>query len=207
MIVAPGNFRRNASASSAVMKSPETNSPAPSMKKHRSASPSQAMPMSAFSAIDALDDVAAVLFDERICLVVREAAVDLEAQARGPAWETVEQFRRDEPAHPAAGVEDDVERPDHAGIDERHDVLDVLVEQVLRRDGAAAGRRRRDACRRQRRRGCPRSLRRRSAGTPPAGPSSCRCTASGLCDAVISTPPSCRSRATAKYSMSVGIMP
>src|SRR6185503_15958873 len=50
MIVAPGNFSRNASASSAVMKSPEMNSPVPSMKKQRSASPSQAIPTSAFSA-------------------------------------------------------------------------------------------------------------------------------------------------------------
>src|SRR5438067_9460142 len=38
------------SARSAVTKSPETNSPAPVMKKHRSASPSQAMPTSAFCA-------------------------------------------------------------------------------------------------------------------------------------------------------------
>ena len=29
----------------------------------------------------------------------------------------------------------------------------------------------------------------------------------GLCEAVICTPPSCRSRATAKYSMSVPIIP
>jgi hypothetical protein len=48
MIVDPGCFSRKASASSAVMKSPEMNSPLPSMKKHRSASPSQAMPTSAF---------------------------------------------------------------------------------------------------------------------------------------------------------------
>src|SRR5207244_3258284 len=46
MIVEPGCFSRNASASRAVMKSPGMNSPAPSMKKQRSASPSQAMPMS-----------------------------------------------------------------------------------------------------------------------------------------------------------------
>src|SRR5882672_2647329 len=50
MIVAPGYFSRNAWARSAVMKSPETNSPVPSMKKQRSASPSQAMPTSARSA-------------------------------------------------------------------------------------------------------------------------------------------------------------
>ena len=47
MMVAPGCLSRNASASSAVMKSPEMNSPLPSMKKQRSASPSQAMPTSA----------------------------------------------------------------------------------------------------------------------------------------------------------------
>ena len=112
MIVAPGCFSRNASASSAVMKSPEMNSPVPSMKKQRSASPSQAMPMSAFSRDHALDDVAAVLFDERVGLVVGEAAVDVEAEPRRPAGQPVEQLRRDEPAHAAAGVEDDVERPD-----------------------------------------------------------------------------------------------
>ena len=116
MIVEPGCFSRNASASSAVMKSPEMNSPVPSMKKQRSASPSQAMPMSAFSAIDALDDVAAVLLDERIGLVVRKAAVDLEAEPRRPAGQPLEQLRRDEPAHAAAGVEHDVER-----LDDRRD--------------------------------------------------------------------------------------
>ena len=63
MIVAPGCFSRNASASSAVTKSPEMNSPLPSMKKQRSASPSQAMPMSAFWRIDLRGDVAAVLLD------------------------------------------------------------------------------------------------------------------------------------------------
>ena len=132
MIVAPGCFSRNASASSAVMKSPEMNSPVPSMKKQRSASPSHAMPMSAFSAIDALDDVAAVLLDERVGLVVREAAVDLEAQPRRPAGQPLEQLRRDQAAHAAAGVEHDVERLDDRRIDERHHVLDVGVEHVLR---------------------------------------------------------------------------
>ena len=61
---------------------------------------------------DALDDVAAVLLDERIGFVVRKAAVDLEAQPRRPAGQPLEELRRDEPAHAAAGVEHDVERPD-----------------------------------------------------------------------------------------------
>src|SRR3954464_3759764 len=44
---APGTFSSTDAASSAVRKSPGTNSPEPSMKKQRSASPSQAMPRSA----------------------------------------------------------------------------------------------------------------------------------------------------------------
>ena len=47
MIVDPGCFMSAASASRAVMKSPAMNSPLPSMKKQRSASPSHAMPTSA----------------------------------------------------------------------------------------------------------------------------------------------------------------
>ncbi len=49
-MAAPGCLSSRASASSAVTKSPGTNSPCSSMKKQRSASPSQAMPRSAFSA-------------------------------------------------------------------------------------------------------------------------------------------------------------
>ena len=113
MIVEPGCFIRNASASSAVMKSPAMNSPVPSRKKQRSASPSQAMPASAPSAITSLRDVAAVLLDQRIGLVVRERAVHLEAEPRGPAGQPIEQQRRDQAGDAAAGVEHDVERLDH----------------------------------------------------------------------------------------------
>ena len=93
---------------------------------------------------DAVHDVAAVLRDERIGFVVRKAAVDVEAQPRRATRQPIEEPRRDESAHAAAGVEHDVERPDDRRIDERHDVTDVLVERVLRRDGAAPPRRRRD---------------------------------------------------------------
>ncbi len=44
MIFAPGSFSRMLSASSAVTKSPGTNSPVSSTKKQRSASPSKATP-------------------------------------------------------------------------------------------------------------------------------------------------------------------
>src|SRR5437867_4339053 len=65
-----------------------------------------------------LRDVAPVLLDERIGLVIRKRAVDVEAQLRRFAGKLVEEQRRDEPRHPAAGVEYDTERLDDAGIDE-----------------------------------------------------------------------------------------
>ncbi len=95
-----------------MMKSPLMNSPVPSMKKQRSASPSQAMPISAFSCDDAFDDVAAVFFDQRVGFVIGKPAVDLEAEPRRPAGEAIEQPGGDQPAHAAAGVEHDVEGPD-----------------------------------------------------------------------------------------------
>ena len=65
-------------------------------------------------------------------------AVDLEAQPRRPAGQPIEEPRRDEPGHAAAGVEHDVERLDGRRVDERHDLLDVVVEQ--RRASRAARR-------------------------------------------------------------------
>ena len=112
MIVEPGCFSRNASASSAVMKSPEMNSP---RAVDEEAAVGVAVPRDADVGLlgdHALDDVDAVLLDERIGLVVREAAVDLEAQPRRLAGQPVEQLRRDEAAHAAAGIEHDVERLD-----------------------------------------------------------------------------------------------
>src|ERR1041385_1602154 len=47
MTFAPGSFSSTSSASSAVVKSPGTNSPESSTKKQRSASPSKATPRSA----------------------------------------------------------------------------------------------------------------------------------------------------------------
>ena len=116
MTVAPGCFSRNASASRAVTKSPEMNSPLPSMKKQRSASPSHAMPMSAFCRHDFRRDVLAVLFDERVGLVVGKRAVDLEAQPGRAARQPIEEQRRHASGHAAAGVEDHVER-----LDDRRD--------------------------------------------------------------------------------------
>ena len=128
----------------------------------------------------------------------------VEAQPRRPAGQPVEQLRRDQPAHAAAGVEHDVERLDDRRVDERHHVLDVGVERrrcvvtVPRR-----GRRRRQAVVGDHVADVGDARRRRSAETPPARTIFMPLYCSGLCDAVICTPPSRPSLATAKYSMSV----
>ena len=126
------------------MKSPAMNSPLPSMKKQRSASPSQAMPMSAFCLITSAVMSCAVLLDQRIRFVIGERAVDLEAQPRRLAGQPIEQPRRDDAGDAAAGVEDDVERLDRLLVDERHHVLDVAIHDVGALDRAGRRRRRRN---------------------------------------------------------------
>ena len=90
---------------------------------------------------DPLHDVAAVLFDERIGFVIRKAPVDLKAQSRGLARQAIEQGGRDQPSHPASGVEHHVERADDRRVDERRHMPEVGVERVLGRDAPADGRR------------------------------------------------------------------
>jgi len=91
---------------------------------------------------DALHDVAPILLDEGIGLVVRKAPVDLEAETRGPAGEALEQFRRDEAAHAAAGIEHDVERADGARVDETNSRLASITTQVTALNGQIAAKER-----------------------------------------------------------------
>ena len=114
------------------MKSPAMNSPVPSRKKQRSASPSQAMPTSAFWLMTSAVMSRAVLLDQRVGLVIRERAVHLEAQPRRLARQPIEQLRRHDAGHAAAGVEHHVERLERLLVDERQDVLDVAVDDVAR---------------------------------------------------------------------------
>ena len=61
-----------------------------------------------------LGDVAAVLFNQRVGLVVGKRAVHFEAQPGRPAGKLIEQQRRDDAGDAAARVEHDIERLDDA---------------------------------------------------------------------------------------------
>ncbi len=75
-------------------------------------------------------------------------AVHFEAERRQLAgWDAREELRPDQAGHAAAGVEDDVERLDGFLVDERHDVIDVVVEDVLVGERALRRRRRRQGVR------------------------------------------------------------
>jgi hypothetical protein len=98
------------------------------MKKHRSG---VAVPCNAdFGAVrfHLGDDVAAILLDQRIGLVSGEGAVDAETELLDPAGERLEQLRRDEARHAAAGIEDHAKWLDDRRIDEAEHVLGVAVE-------------------------------------------------------------------------------
>ncbi len=93
---------------------------------------------------DAFDDVAAVVFDQRIGFVVRERAIDFEAQPCRPAGQLIEQARRDEAGDAAAGIEHDVEGLDGVAVDERHHVIDVAIHDLVVFDATGTGRRARE---------------------------------------------------------------
>ncbi len=142
MIFSPGDFRRNASASSAVMKSPAMNSP---RAVDEEAPVRVAVPRDAD--VGAFSATTRAMMSRRFSSMSGLASwfgnrpVDLEAQPRRLAGQPVEEPRSDQAGHAAAGVEHDVERLDDGRIDERHDLVDVGVEQVaaLERPPGGAG--------------------------------------------------------------------
>jgi hypothetical protein len=110
MIVPPGSFSSIERARSAVTKSPGTNSPLSSTKKHRSASPSKAMPRSARSA----------------------STFRIEEAADRSDRETLEDPGQHRAGHAVRRVDHDPERLDRAGVDEReHPIGESRVEVVL----------------------------------------------------------------------------
>ena len=74
------------------------------------------------------DDVAAVLFNQRVGFVSGEGAVDREAQSVDLAGERLEELGRGQAGHAASGVEHDLERLDDGRIDEAEHVLDVSIQ-------------------------------------------------------------------------------
>ena len=93
---------------------PSTNAPRSSMKKHRSASPSQAMPRSA--CLDHLaHDELAVLGQHRIGLVVGEVAIGLPVGLLEIEAQAIEQRADHRRGHAVAAVDDHPQRLDRRG--------------------------------------------------------------------------------------------
>ena len=159
------------------MKSPSQNSPLPSMKKQRSASPSQAMPRSAPVDLHPLDDHPPVLLQQRVGLVVGELAVGLEVHLLEIEAESVQDRPHHRSAHPVAAVDDDLHRLHVGRVDEREGVGAELVPDVDLFEGAAARRRGRGRLRSRAAR--RRSRHRRRGRARPRGPASPLCRPSG----------------------------
>ena len=103
-MVARGASKGTASASNAVTKSPDTNSPVPSTK-NIDRRPSQAMPMSAFCAITAATMSRG---SPRLRIGLGFGIVpSISSTASSYGRQAFEQSRRDQAGHAAAGVEHD----------------------------------------------------------------------------------------------------
>ena len=121
------------------MKSPSQNEPSPSMKKQRSASPSQAMPRSAPAGAHPVFDQLAVLRQQWVRLVVGELSVGLEVHLVQLQPQAAQAGADHRPRHAVAAVDDDLQRLDRVGVNERERVRSVFVPDVDLLEGAAAG--------------------------------------------------------------------
>ena len=121
-----------------MRKSPSTKRPVSSMKKQRSASPSQAMPRSAPLGAHLVDDEAAVLLEQRVRLVVGELAVRHPVGGDEVEPELVEQRADHRAGHAVAAVDDDLQRLHVVRVDEGEcRSLEVLVDVDLLERAAA----------------------------------------------------------------------
>ena len=142
-MVAPGWRSSIVCASSAVIRSPGTNSPG---VVDEEAAVGVAVPGDAeIGALAAhpLDDEAAVLLEQRVGLVVGEVPVGLEVVRRCLHGEAIEHRPDHGAGHAVAAVEHDRERPHRRGVDERrHAVVEPGVDVALRDLAGLPGRRR-----------------------------------------------------------------
>ncbi len=137
MTVAPGCLASSRAAISAVSADGLTGWPRSSTTKQRSASPSNASPMSALLGDHPRLQVAQVLRLDRVRLVVGEGAVELEVHRDHVERQPVEDDRHGVPAHPVARVDDDLQRADLRQVDEIAQVGRIRGQGVALRDRAA----------------------------------------------------------------------
>ena len=71
--------------------------------------------------------------------MLRKRAVHLETEPRGVARESVEHRWRDETRDAAPSIQDETERTNERGVDEREHVVDVVLEEMLVGARAAGG--------------------------------------------------------------------
>src|SRR5213596_3504657 len=129
MTFAPGVFSSTDSESSAVTKSPGTNSPASSTKKQRSASPSKATPKSAPSS-----SVLATMnsrFSGKSGFGSWFGNVPSGSKKQRQACEHGWEHRA---RHAVRRVDDDAQRPDRVDVDEREHAVDPRRPDVVRLD-------------------------------------------------------------------------
>ena len=89
------------------------------------------------------DDELAVLGQERVRLVVREASVRVEVAADGLDGQAVEDRREHRAGHAVRGVDDDAQRSDRVHVDKGENAFDESGVDVCLLHGAALGGRRR----------------------------------------------------------------
>ena len=128
---APGWASSTERASSAQRKSPSTNSPSPSMKKQRSASPSQAIPRSAPSL--STRSITKRRFSGSSGFGSWSGNSPSGSQQYGissSAAQRLEDRSDHRPRHPVAAVEHDPQRPDRGRVDERERAAPELRADV-----------------------------------------------------------------------------
>ena len=123
------------------------------------------------------DHELAVLGQQRVRLVVREAPVELEEVRDGVDRQPLENGRQHRARHPVRRVDHDAERLDRGGVDEGQDLLDVARKDIFLPDLSRA--RPPDTSEGRPGRGSPAGPSRRRPAGRRGGRSSCPCTPSG----------------------------
>ena len=147
-IASPGWVRNSDCASSAVRKSPGTNSPRVVDEEAAVGVPVPGDPEVGTALAHLLDDEAPVLLQQRVGFVVGEVPIGGPVGLRQLQPQPLQQRPHHRPGHAVGAVDDDLQRParpDHLGVDEaQRRSLELAVQVHLldhaRRSGATIGR-------------------------------------------------------------------